>query len=222
MSFYKMERGWQDSGIFEDAPFDERSAWAWMIGEANWKDKEKPLKGKRVKLERGQLSHSIRFMADKFKWSKDKVHRFLKKLELWDMIQTETATGQNIITICNYSKYQDDRDNVRDRNQTETATGARQERDKEEEISRKKRKKEYTRPADVSESTWKDFLKIRHAKKSPITETAIKRLRAQAEKAHLSLDEALQECCARGWVGFEAEWVRSRAREGPKRGYQGM
>lgn len=118
-----------DSEVFEDAPYTEREAWEWMIAEAHWKEREKPLMGKRVKLKRGQFSHSLRFMAERFKWSKDKTARYLKKLELWDMVKTESATGQNIITICNYSKYQDDKTAPA----TAPATGARQERDKEEE-----------------------------------------------------------------------------------------
>lgn len=130
MTFYKMERGWLDSDVFGGEPYTEREAWAWMIGEAHYIEVETPLLGRRVKLKRGQFSHSIRFMADKFKWSKNKVDRFLKKLELWDMIQTESGTGQNIITICNYSKYQDNNK----KSGTDTGTGAGQERDKDKEI----------------------------------------------------------------------------------------
>lgn len=137
MSFYKMERGWQKSEVFSGEKYSERDAWVWLIETATWKQGAKPvsIKGKPLKLKRGELSHSIRFMAQKFKWDKGKVERFLKKLSKWGMIKilSKTKTGQNIVTICNYSKYQDRQDSERDRGET----GARQGRDKEEEGTKK-------------------------------------------------------------------------------------
>jgi hypothetical protein len=40
----------------------------------------------------------------------------------------------------------------------------------------------------------------------------------QAEKAGLSLEAALRECCARGWAGFKASWLereQAQARASP-------
>ena len=64
------------------------------------------------------------------------------------------------------------------------------------------------RPDDVEEAVWKDFLSLRKAKRSPLTETALERIRAQAVEAKLTLSQALQICCSRGWQGFEAGWVK--------------
>lgn len=66
------------------------------------------------------------------------------------------------------------------------------------------------RPDGVTESVWDDFLAIRKAKRSPITETALRQLAIEADKAGLSLNDAMAMCCARGWQGFKAEWVRDR------------
>ena len=60
---------------------------------------------------------------------------------------------------------------------------------------------------DVDPVVWDDFLKIRAAKKSPLTSTAIEQIKREAEKAGWSLNQALTECVARGWQGFKAEWV---------------
>jgi len=62
-------------------------------------------------------------------------------------------------------------------------------------------------PDGVSESVWSDFLKVRKAKKSPMTETALEGISREAEKAGWSLEDAIRECASRGWVGFKAEWV---------------
>jgi len=62
-------------------------------------------------------------------------------------------------------------------------------------------------PDSVSAETWGSFLALRKAKKAPVTDTAIKGIASEAGKAGISLESALRECCARGWIGFKAEWV---------------
>ena len=62
-------------------------------------------------------------------------------------------------------------------------------------------------PLGVNPDTWSDFLKHRKNRKAVVTESAIKGIEREARKAGWSLDKALIECCARGWVGFKAEWV---------------
>jgi uncharacterized protein YdaU (DUF1376 family) len=62
-------------------------------------------------------------------------------------------------------------------------------------------------PADVDEQVWNDFKALRKAKRAPITDTAIKGIREQAALANLTLEDALEICCKRGWRGFEAAWV---------------
>jgi hypothetical protein len=97
------------SEVFEEEdgePFSRRLAWIWLISEAAWKDRPIRIDGKQVTIQRGQLSHSVRFLADKWNWSKSQVGRFLKELESWDMIEINSGTKQSILTICNYNEYQ--------------------------------------------------------------------------------------------------------------------
>ena len=65
-------------------------------------------------------------------------------------------------------------------------------------------------PDGVSPKIWQDFLKLRKAKKAPMTDTALDGIRREAEKAGYSLDLALETCCKRGWQGFEADWVSGK------------
>lgn len=67
------------------------------------------------------------------------------------------------------------------------------------------------KPEDVNEEVWTDWLSLRRVKKAPVTATALTRLRAEATKAGLSLQDALTQCVANGWQGFEAEWIKKRA-----------
>ena len=62
-------------------------------------------------------------------------------------------------------------------------------------------------PEGVSDIVFKDFIALRNKLKAPVTETAIKGLKREAERAKISLEEALSICCQRGWRGFKAEWV---------------
>jgi hypothetical protein len=66
-------------------------------------------------------------------------------------------------------------------------------------------------PDGVSDSVWDDFKKLRAAKKSPLTQTAIDGIAREATKAGLPLATVLEMCCERGWVGFKAEWAQEKA-----------
>lgn len=69
-------------------------------------------------------------------------------------------------------------------------------------------------PDGVSPSTWADFLKLRKAKKAPMTDTALQGIRLEAGKAGITLEEALKTCCKRGWQGFEAGWINGNHKPG--------
>jgi hypothetical protein len=60
---------------------------------------------------------------------------------------------------------------------------------------------------DVDADVWQDFVALRKAKKAPLTKTAVDGIRAEADKAGLTLEAALRVCCERGWAGFKAGWV---------------
>lgn len=64
-----------------------------------------------------------------------------------------------------------------------------------------------TRPDDVAEQVWSDFQVLRKAKRAPVTETVIDGIRAEAQKASMTVEDALRYCCSRGWQGFKAEWI---------------
>jgi len=56
-----------------------------------------------------------------------------------------------------------------------------------------------------------DFLKVRKAKRLPLTETAVDGLKREADKSGLTLEAAVRMCCERGWGGFKAEWLAREA-----------
>lgn len=66
---------------------------------------------------------------------------------------------------------------------------------------------EIQRPGNVDEQIWQDFLKVRKSKRAPLTQTALKGIEKEAIKAGIGLEEALNVCCQRNWVGLRAEWL---------------
>ena len=86
-------------------------AWIWILCEAKYKPtRHRPVAGKSfaIDLERGQLSHSRRFIANALGLSEQRVRTFLNRLKIEGMILVEINQGQMVITICNYDDYQFD------------------------------------------------------------------------------------------------------------------
>jgi hypothetical protein len=77
-------------------------------------------------------------------------------------------------------------------------------------IEEKKKATGVATPSGVSDSVFQDFKKLRTAKKSPLTQTALDGITREAAKAGLPLATVLEMCCERGWVGFKAEWVQEK------------
>lgn len=73
-------------------------------------------------------------------------------------------------------------------------------------------------PDGVTDSVWQDWLKLRKAKKAAVTQTALDGIQREAAKAGVSLQAALETCCARGWTGFKAEWMAEATRQQPNLG----
>lgn len=64
-----------------------------------------------------------------------------------------------------------------------------------------------------------DWLALRKRLKAEVTKTAVDRLRTEAGRAGITLEDALRIMCANGWRGFQAEWV-SRSKPAEKSIYE--
>ena len=67
-----------------------------------------------------------------------------------------------------------------------------------------------SKPDEVDDQVWADFLQVRKAKRSPLTATALAGIEREAAKAGIGLQQALEVCCESGWVGFKADWYANR------------
>lgn len=93
--------------IFPEEPFTQREAYQWLIMNAAWKDTSHTIGNKEYPVLRGAQYRTIRKLCKEWQWGNTKVRNFLEKLERKHKITTESNTGKTLITLCNYSKFQD-------------------------------------------------------------------------------------------------------------------
>lgn len=81
----------------------------------------------------------------------------------------------------------------------------------ERETKREKKATSIAPPEGVSIIVWQDFLTLRKAKRAPMTQRVLDGLIKESKKAGWTLEQALEECCLRGWQAFKADWVAKKA-----------
>jgi hypothetical protein len=74
----------------------------------------------------------------------------------------------------------------------------------------------------VDKQVASDWLALRKKKKLESTVTAFDGVLSEAQKAGMSMDQALRTCCTRGWGGFDSTWLSSKAnpQASPRNGVQ--
>lgn len=183
----RLYRGWHDNELFSNDAFCERAAWAWLLSNAAWKDTRRVgPQGDLVEVKEGEFHTSLRSLAKAWNWDKNKVSRFLKRATMCGNIGTSAGQGGMHITICNWGKYQGERDKL------EPASGTRtgQARDTQEEGIRKKEEKNNIIPAKnkfelpdwIDPEVWSGFVDMRKAKKKPLTDRALSNLITKLDK----------------------------------------
>jgi len=131
---------------------------------------------------------SIEILSFRLRLKKQEVERVLSCLSHW--------LEQDDISVIS-ERYQDDRP----------------EREKEREIEKEKELETKSRtPEGVSDLVFKDFVKLRNGLKAPVTETALKGLQREADKAGITLQAVLEICCQNGWRGFKADWIKDKTK----------
>lgn len=205
----KLYRKLQDCWIWLDKePFDKRSAWVDLLLTANHSDKKILFNGELITVKRGQILTSVRKLSAKWKWSVNKVYRFLKLLESDEMLQKESDKDRTLLTIVNYSIFQcceytnensngntnGNSDEYTSETQTETPTNTPTEHkqeckeyknDKNVKNEKKERKGQdvYYPNDELLNNAFKEFLTMRNKIKKPLaTKQALTRMMNKIEK----------------------------------------
>jgi len=86
--------------------FTKSQAWIDLFANANHIDGSFFVRGNEIKIKRGQIGWSELTMSARWKWSRNKVRRFLSWLENERQVEQQKTKITTIITILNYDKYQ--------------------------------------------------------------------------------------------------------------------
>lgn len=104
--FIALQREAINHPLFKGEPA-RLGAWCWLLAKAAWTEIPFDISGKIITLDRGQLCVSRAQLAEAWSMSPSAVERFLSRLQSEAMIERQTDKGKSVITIMNYSKYQD-------------------------------------------------------------------------------------------------------------------
>lgn len=103
----KVHRSLAHHEIWLEEPFTRGQAWLDMLLLANHKDGTIRVRGIKIKIKRGQLGWSELGLSKRWLWSRGKVRKFLDELKSDGMIDYKTDNKTMVITLLNYSKYQE-------------------------------------------------------------------------------------------------------------------
>ena len=107
-----LSRKIQDNWIWENP--DMLKAWLDLIFLMNFKDRKLIIDGQLKVIKRGQYFTSIRNLASRWEWSKDRVERFLKLLESDEMITRSRTPSGTLLTLIKYEDFQGQPDTDKD------------------------------------------------------------------------------------------------------------
>lgn len=108
-----MDRGWfkiyrrlTESDFWVSEPFTKPQAWVDLIALANHKPGTVWIRGVEIYVDRGQTARSELTLAKRWKWSRNKVRKFLKWLKKEQQIEHQKTNVTSLISIVNYDHYQ--------------------------------------------------------------------------------------------------------------------
>ena len=106
MGWIKIHRKISNSWLWDEKPFDKARAWIDLILLAKYQDEKLVLDEKEILINRGSFMTSTLKLSTRWGWSRNKVIRFLERLENEDMITINSYRCGTVISIVKYEDYQ--------------------------------------------------------------------------------------------------------------------
>lgn len=102
----KLHRQIFENELWFKEPFNDAQAWIDLLLLANHKTGGIIVRGNRIDIQRGQLGWSERSLGLRWKWSRNKVRRYIKWLEKNGNVIQQKSKLISLITLVNYDLYQ--------------------------------------------------------------------------------------------------------------------
>lgn len=103
----KLHRKIIDNWIWDDP--EKLRAWLDILLMVNHKDKQIPFNGHIKTIHRGEKLTSLAKLADRWKWTRNRVSRFIDLLCEADMVTADRTANGTLLTVVNYGIYQSTR-----------------------------------------------------------------------------------------------------------------
>jgi hypothetical protein len=160
-------------------------------------------------ISEGQTPIGRKELGESLGLGEQQIRTALNKLKSTNDITIKVYNKFSLITIVNWIEYQSTNQQD-DKSITSNQPTTNQQLTTLKELKKERKKESILKPDLVSDSVWVDFLQLRKKKNSPVTQTVIDGISKEAKKANISLNDALAECCVRGWQSFKAEWYNKK------------
>jgi len=95
-----------DNPLYVSEPFNRALAWIDLLLLANYRESYYYVRGVKITVKRGQLGWGLDKLANRWRWSRGKVERFLCDLETEQQIVRQKNNVTTLISITNYEDYQ--------------------------------------------------------------------------------------------------------------------
>lgn len=105
----KVYRDIENNWLWKDKPFSRGQAFIDLLLMVNHQDKKILFNGDLVEVKRGSRITSLRQLGENWGWSRTKVKKFLEQLEKDNMITVKSDSKKTVVSIENYSLYQDNK-----------------------------------------------------------------------------------------------------------------
>lgn len=107
--YIKISRKVMDNKFYFSEPFTRIAAWIDLLLMANYKPSVIYVRGIKIDIDRGQIATSSKALAERWRWSRGKVERYLNELEMEQQIEQQKNNVITLLSITNYNKYQDNK-----------------------------------------------------------------------------------------------------------------
>ena len=201
--YIKLHRKIKECWLWDEKPFDKRSAWIDLLLSASHQDTKFLLGNQLIEIKRGMFVTSELKLMNRWGWSKSKVRAFLKVLQNDSMIEIFTDKKKTTINIVNYDLYQDN-ETAKGPEKDHKKTTKRPQKDTINNEKNDKNEKKYINISPQLEDAINDFKEYRKKIKKPMTDKAVELLIDKLNKL-ASDDETkiaiLNQSIMNGWQG---------------------
>ena len=206
--YVKLYRRLRDSDFWLSEKFTGPQAWVDLLMLANHKDTFFKARGQRIDVKRGQIAYSEVTLAERWKWSRGKVRRFLKELssKTVQQIVHQKTNVTTLITILNWEQYQVDGTALDTPDSTADSTPDGTHLKNEKNVKNKRRESVPGNgiPDWIPKDLWADFKEFRIRIKAPLTNRAVKNIISELEKFKnegQNPEAVINQSITRGWRG---------------------